>query len=342
MVKPLAVKRVTKKRPKAPKRNVRRGVTPIIYYGGKTRDASWIINQFPEHKVFVDVFGGGGSISFAKHPSELDVYNDIGNVVIFMECLQKYGDELYESLYHTTWSRQWFYEAVERWKEISDEIIAASKKSDTPYREAFKLDKEKMVEFARAWYTVIIQGFTHEEKSDSWKPSKTVDLAFPWRNHIESLPQFTDRLTRITIENRDFKDIIARYDSHDTLFYCDPPYMVATRASQGNYMNEMTYARHYELLTQLNGIKGQSLVSMYSEPLYEKELKDWRRLEITHRSAILNTSGQKDAGERTEVLWIKEHQRSLWSSLYEDEPSDVSRLSQDELEQEELSSIGED
>jgi DNA adenine methylase len=36
------------------------------YYGGKWRIALWIISYFPPHCVYVELFGGGGSMCYAK------------------------------------------------------------------------------------------------------------------------------------------------------------------------------------------------------------------------------------------------------------------------------------
>ena len=44
--------------------------SPINWFGGKFYMANKIIDIFPEHKVFVEVFGGSGQLTFAKEPSQ--------------------------------------------------------------------------------------------------------------------------------------------------------------------------------------------------------------------------------------------------------------------------------
>ncbi len=39
---------------------------------------------------------------------------------------------------------------------------------------------------------------------------------------------FKDRLNDVIIENKDWKNIVKKYDSKDTFFYLDPPYSMAS------------------------------------------------------------------------------------------------------------------
>ena len=47
---------------------------------------------------------------------------------------------------------------------------------------------------------------------------------------------------RVQIENAPALEVIARYDSLETLFYCDPPYVHETRGDTKAYAHEMTDA----------------------------------------------------------------------------------------------------
>lgn len=268
--------------------------TPVIYYGGKSRDADWILSHFPPHTTYVDVFGGGGAVIFRKLPSDTDVYNDIGNVSNFFKCLRESGDELYRRLYFRAFSRQDFEEARRRWP--------------------LAMERGDLLTWAENWYITVAQGYTHEEYGESWRVSKQVNTADSFARHVDDLPYFIDRLRRIQIEHLDFSEVIPLYDTAGTLFYCDPPYLHDTRVDTVNYVHEMTYEKHVELLDLLIKVQGQVVLSGYPSSLYDNMLKDWRRVSKTAKSAIQNSFSMNNRGDRTEVLWIKEHHHDLWST----------------------------
>lgn len=271
--------------------------TVLVYYGGKSRDADWIISHFPPNwTTLVDVFGGGGAISFRVGMSrKVVVYNDIGNVCNFMKVLRDSPDELYRQLYFTPYSRQEYDNYARNWAEAMEE--------------------GNMIEWARRWYMCINQGYAHTEEPSPWKVAITVNNGSAFANHTDDLPRFVDRLRRMHIENQDFATLIRQYDKPTTLFYCDPPYIHDTRAdgSKSTYLNEMPISRHEELIQILNNIEGQAVVSGYDHLLYYKHLSGWRVSKKTSKSSIQNRASMEDRADRTEVLWIKEHAHGLWA-----------------------------
>lgn len=84
-----------------------------------------------------------------------------------------------------------------------------------------------------------------------------------WLGAIDALPDIAERLLRVQIENRPALDVIRLYDSPQTLFYCDPPYLHETRGDAKAYGYEMTNAQHEELAMVLNAIQGRVALSSY-------------------------------------------------------------------------------
>ncbi len=77
--------------------------------GGKSRFASWILDQTPEHTCFVEVFGGAARVlaNEDSDTSDVEVYNDRdGDLVQFFEVLRDRTEELVEWLDRTPYSRE--------------------------------------------------------------------------------------------------------------------------------------------------------------------------------------------------------------------------------------------
>ena len=56
---------------------------PFGWVGGKTKLAKDIIDLIPQdHKIYIEVFGGAGSVLYQKEPSKLEVFNDINSELI--------------------------------------------------------------------------------------------------------------------------------------------------------------------------------------------------------------------------------------------------------------------
>jgi DNA adenine methylase len=124
-----------------------------------------------------------------------------------------------------------------------------------------------------------------------------------WLSAVDGLPAVHERLRRVEIRNLDFAQFIQKYDHEKALFYCDPPYLHATRSTTGEYgPQEMTEDQHLSLINRLAGIKGKFMLSGYPSKLYEHAewVYKWKR----HEKRVDNHASSAKIKERkTECIW---------------------------------------
>jgi DNA adenine methylase len=261
--------------------------------------AARIAPLFPEHRIYVEPFGGGGSLLFRKEPSEIEVYNDLdsGLVNLFrvLRDPEKFG-RFYHYISLTPYSREEYLHCRELLDESNDEIVQA-------YR----------------WYVVARSSFSGIFGS-SWGYTVTksgqgmAGSCSKWMTAIHTLPAIHERLMRVQVEHSDFRSIIKRFDTPDTLFYLDPPYIPDTRKS-GGYRHEMTADDHQELVEILLSVQGKAVLSGYNHPIYKPlENAGWTRTDFqTACAAAGRTRATGIQGEgaalrmqpRTESVWAK-------------------------------------
>lgn len=132
-----------------------------------------------------------------------------------------------------------------------------------------------------------------------------------WRR-INHLHQIVERLQMVQIENDDALTIIKRYDTPDTLFYVDPPYIFSTRSAswRAAYKYELTDDQHHELAHVLNRIKGMVILSGYHSSIYEQLYEGWLMKTKVDRKENLKPS--------VECLWISPSAQKHQPGLFHD------------------------
>lgn len=255
------------------------------WYGGKFSHLDWLLPLLPDTHHYCEPFAGSGAVLLNKKPSPVETYNDLdGEVVNFFRVLREDKTELLEQITLTPFSREEFARAC----EIDSELSA--------------------MERARRFYVRARQvrtGLAQTASVGRWANCKHTSRAgmsgviSRYVGGIEKLEFIAERLLRVQIENRPAIDTIRLYDSEDTLFYCDPPYVHSTRGDSKAYGYEMDDQQHIELAQVLNEVKGKVAISNYDCALMERLYPSpkWRKHigpeKVTHTTKA----------KRQEVLW---------------------------------------
>lgn len=251
---------------------------PILrYHGGKFRLSQWILSFFPEHRIYVEPFGGAASVLLQKPRSYMDVYNDLdGEIVNLFMVARDLGEKLVSAIELTPFSR--------------DEFKLAYEVTTDPVERARRLVVRSFMGHGSNSHNHKT-GFRRHSRKSGTSP------CHDWKNYPRALLEIIDRLQGVVIENRDALALIAEQDHEETLFYLDPPYVFSTRDKGTDYKFEMTDQQHFEFAELLHSLKGMVVLSGYGSDLYDKELfKNWFRAE---RTAMAD-----GARERTEVIWM--------------------------------------
>jgi len=256
------------------------------YYGGKNSHLSWLLPLLPYDTKYIEPFAGSAAVLLNRERSDMEVYNDIDrNVVNFFRVLRDQGDALIEKLALTPYSK---YEHEHCLDHTDDDL-----------------------ERARRFFIKLRQTFMTTADARTWAISpKEVRSGFSqvvsrWLNGIAGLHFVVDRFRGVAIECRPALVVIPRYDSLNTVFYCDPPYPHETRATKEGYDCEMTFEDHKELLECLKSCEGKVALSGYASDLYDSTLKGWFRYEDREKSL----AGPR--GMRQEILWTNYDPREI-------------------------------
>ncbi|MBB5462918.1 DNA adenine methylase [Paraburkholderia sp. Cpub6] len=250
---------------------------PILrYHGGKFLLSDWIISHFPEHRIYVEPFGGAGSVLLSKKRSYQDVYNDLDSEIVnLFRVVRDRGAELLSAIELTPYSR--------------DEFKLSYEKTDDPIEQARRLVVRSFMGHGSNSHNRAT-GFRRHSRHSGTSPCSD------WRNYPPALTDIIDRLRGVVIENRDAFGLISEQDSEQTLFYLDPPYVMSTRDKGSDYRFEMTDDQHRELAELLHGLAGMVVLSGYHSELYDDLYADWA---FVDRRALAD-----GARERVETLWL--------------------------------------
>jgi DNA adenine methylase len=271
--------------------------SPIAWFGGKGLRVKKLKELIPSHKIYVEAFGGGASLLISKDPSAIEVYNDLnsGLVNFFRVLRHPLQFKRFRQLAQLTpFAREEYYSNLKSWDATADPIERA-------YR----------------WYVVARNCFAGKFGS-GWGYGITTSArgmasaVSRWLGAVEMLPEISSRLMQVQIEHKDAIEIIQKYDTPETFFYLDPPYVQSSRKS-GSYEHELTDEQHSKLVEVLLKIKGKVLLSGYPNQIYGAlERAGWHKREWpttcsaagrTRTSNLQGPGAVKKAQPRTEVVW---------------------------------------
>jgi len=255
------------------------------WYGGKYSHLNWLLPLLPKCTHYCEPFGGSAAVLINREPSPVETYNDIdGDVVNFFRVLRDNTEDILKAIALTPFSREEFRLAIE-----------------TPRKEFTDVERARRFYIrARQVRTGLAQTASNGRWANCLNTSRKgmSGAVSRWLGSVEGLTQVAERLLRVQIENSDAIEVIRRYDSIDTLFYCDPPYPPEIRGDIRAYGYEMSAIDHRNLAEALKNCKGKVALSGYKCNLLDELYQDWNCI----KAPIKNCQSVKRP--RQEVLYV--------------------------------------
>jgi DNA adenine methylase len=274
---------------------------PVLWYGGKSGFIlPHILRMLPITRVYVEPYGGAGSVLLSKDRSEVEVYNDLDwRIVNLLQAIQ--DEERFEYLYHRI-----FYTLYSRYEFIRALDIMKDAKAD---------DDDK----AWAFFVAQNQGYGGiSYLPGHWGRAFTADkgVAKKVRTYsirVDRLPRQHERLRGVTILCKDAFRVIREYDSPDTTFFLDPPYVPDTRVNKKVYYIDQPVEHHERLVDLLLEVRSAVVLIGYDHSVYRPLVEaGWEKVSIrSYASAAARNRGTKTVGKgalrkhapRVETVW---------------------------------------
>jgi DNA adenine methylase len=257
---------------------------PISWYGGKQRMTHNIVPLIPKHMVYVEPFAGSCAVLFKKP------YPAVTNIEHYREVINDTDKDLIN-----------FFTVLRDNGEALCEKLALTLYSEEERRRAKVIEGDDL-ERARRYYVRVMTGFGKVPHAGWQRGFKYRNFAMNYYNKVNALPEYIDRMRHVAIACDDALKVMDQFDSPQTLFYLDPPYI---NTHQGHYKG-YTHADFERLLDKMQHVQGACLLSNYPQPdiTYPDNWLEYRFRAFTVVAGT-NDKVAKQGTERTECVYYK-------------------------------------
>jgi DNA adenine methylase len=260
----------------------------LRYPGSKWKMMPKIIPFIPHHEHYVSVFGGSAADILNKPKSRFETWNDIDGQLYNLFKVLRDGDA----------------------EELKRRLVCTPTACGRTYAEAravLNVPITDPIKSAWAFLVVSHQSFTLAappvQQPANWRYARDHQRTPKWLLLPDSVDYVRRRFAAVQLFNHDWREMLDRLDTPETLFFVDPPYFPGTLNDFNPlYAHVMTVEDHLEMLDRLNAIEGKAIVCNYSCEPYEQKLAGWKRHTFGNRTGM----GIVPKIHRKEIVWIKE------------------------------------
>lgn len=238
--------------------------SPLAWVGGKSKLTSTIIPLIPKHNCYVEVFAGAAWVLFRKEQSKVEVINDInGDLITLYRVIQNHLEEFVR-----------YY----KWSLISRE----------EFQRLQRVDETTLTDIQRSarFYYLVKNAFGAKIVGQCFGVANSSKPRLNLLRLEEDLSEAHLRLSRVTIENLPYDQLIKRYDGKDVFFYIDPPYWDCENDYGKGLFDKTDFER---LRDVLKACQGKWLVSINNVPQIRELFKDYEFKEVKTSYSINNS-----------------------------------------------------
>lgn len=235
---------------------------PVVgWQGGKRWLVKELVPLIPPHKMYVELFCGGGALLCAKAPSHGEVINDRNSDLVNLFRIVKYHlDPLLKELDYTLNSRAEFADFLEQ-RGLTD------------------------IQRAARWFMRMKNGFGGDPNYFGTSRAGGGAAFSSKEGRMALLRAFNKRLDKVVIENLDWQKCVEFYDTKNTVFFCDPPYTTGSSGVYGDWTIDDLARFREEGLDQM---KGTWILTIDDTPANRGLFKD----------CLINAVGRKNGVDR--------------------------------------------
>lgn len=241
--------------------------SPLAWVGGKSKLTSTIIPLIPNHTCYAEVFAGAAWVLFRKEPSKVEVINDInGDLITLYRVIQNHLEEFVR-----------YY----KWSLISRDEFARLQ----------RVDESTLTDIQRAarFYYLVKNAFGAKIVSQCFGVANSSPPRLNLLRLEEDLSEAHLRLSRVSIENLPYDNLIKRYDGKGTFFYVDPPYWDCENDYGKGLFTKADFEKLRDVLTNC---QGRWLVSINNVPEIRELFKDFAIKEVETSYSINQQAGK--------------------------------------------------
>lgn len=210
-----------------------------------------VLPMIPQHVCYCEPFAGGLAVLLAKERSKVEVVNDInGDLVALYRNLQFHLPALLKEM---------------RWMFSS---------------------RQGLTELQRASRFLLVNRTSFAGGMSSYAVAKTAGggAALDRKGLSRVLANAHRRLDRVVVEHLPYERCLGNYDSKDSFFFLDPPYLDApTKAYAGFSAADMRGLRK-----RIEKLKGKWLLTVDDSPLNRELFSDCALKALTAQNRLCN------------------------------------------------------